>query len=77
MRLEIFDAAGQLVRTLVSGLVPTGRHEVQWDARDDAGRSVASGTYVARIAGGAGSAGGASGRVSDAWKTERKVLLVK
>ncbi len=77
VRLEIFDAAGQLVRTLVSGLVPTGRHEVQWDARDDAGRSVASGTYVARIAGGAGSAGGASGRVSDAWKTERKVLLVK
>lgn len=55
-RVEIFDARGARVRTLVSGLQPPGPHRVLWDGRDDAGRGVASGLYVVRLRSGADSA---------------------
>ncbi len=43
--LKVYNLAGQLVRTLVDGPSSAGGHEVIWDGRDDAGQSVASGTY--------------------------------
>lgn len=49
VRLAVFDAAGRLVRTLVDSDLPPGRGEATWDGRDAAGRSVGSGTYLARI----------------------------
>ncbi len=49
VRLSMFDAAGRLVRTLVDGERPQGRGEADWDGRDAAGRSVGSGTYLARL----------------------------
>lgn len=48
--LEIFDARGRRVRTLVDAEVRgPGRHEVVWDGTDASGRSVASGSYVYRL----------------------------
>jgi len=47
--LVIYDVNGRLVRTLVDGNRAAGMHEVVWDARDDAGRAVASGVYVYRL----------------------------
>jgi len=42
----VFDVLGRRVRTLVSGFVPAGNHEVAWNGRDDSGRPVASGVYL-------------------------------
>jgi subtilisin-like proprotein convertase family protein len=49
VRVEVFDARGRLVRRLVDGRLPAGRQAAIWDGRDDAGREVASGTYLARM----------------------------
>ena len=34
---------------LVNTQQPAGRHEITWRARDDQGRSVASGLYLVRL----------------------------
>ena len=47
--LTIHSVTGQLVRTLVSGVMGTGEHAVVWDGTDDAGRAVASGVLVYRL----------------------------
>ncbi len=48
--LTIFDMSGRLVRRLLTDedSLP-GRHEVVWNGRDEAGRSVATGTYLYRL----------------------------
>jgi hypothetical protein len=43
--IEIFNVAGQRVRTLVSGLVEAGNHSALWDGGDSFGHQVASGIY--------------------------------
>jgi len=48
-RLRLYDVQGRLVRTLVDGTMPSGQNEVRWDGRDNSGRSMASGTYFARL----------------------------
>jgi hypothetical protein len=48
-RLVIHDVRGALVRSLVDDSLAAGEHRVEWDGRDDAGRQVPSGTYVARL----------------------------
>lgn len=47
--LRVYDAAGRLVRTLVSGNEGAGRHEITWDRRSDDGRQVATGVYFLRL----------------------------
>ncbi len=47
--LRLYDVQGRLVRTLVSDTRPAGPNQARWDGRDDGGRSVASGTYFARL----------------------------
>ncbi len=48
--LKIFDVEGRLVCTLIAGQVfEAGRHEVQWNGRDDAGRVLPSGVYLYRL----------------------------
>jgi hypothetical protein len=49
VRLAIYDPSGRRVRGLVDDMRDAGRNTVNWDGRDDAGRSVATGTYFARI----------------------------
>jgi len=52
--LRVYDLSGRWVRDLVAGeSYTTGRHEVVWNGRDDAGRQVASGTYFYRLEAGA------------------------
>lgn len=53
--VEVFDARGRRVRLLLDATLPAGHHATAWDGRDDAGREVASGAYLARL-----TAGGAS-----------------
>lgn len=52
--LEVFDMQGRLVRTLWRGELAAGSHEMLWNGRDDAGRAVPSGGYLARLGGSAG-----------------------
>ncbi len=49
VRLDIFDAKGQLVRTLVDETRTAGRHQEIWDGTDLGGRRVASGLYFYRL----------------------------
>jgi hypothetical protein len=48
-RLVIHDARGRRVRELVHRALRAGRHEVVFDGRDDAGRVLPSGVYLARL----------------------------
>jgi photosystem II stability/assembly factor-like uncharacterized protein len=47
--IRVYNVLGQEVRTLVNEVRSAGRHEVVWDARDDAGKSVATGLYLYRL----------------------------
>jgi len=47
--LTIYDLAGRKIRVLMTGLLDPGVHQVTWDGRDFAGRSVASGTYAINL----------------------------
>ncbi|MCU0606477.1 MAG: hypothetical protein MUF78_03440 [Candidatus Edwardsbacteria bacterium] len=50
--LLIYNALGQVVRTLAAGDLPAGRHARTWDGRDDRGRAVAGGVYLYRLTAG-------------------------
>jgi hypothetical protein len=50
--LVIYNLLGQRVRTLVKTTQPSGCYQVDWDGRDEWGRSVASGIYFFRLAAG-------------------------
>ncbi len=45
VQLEVFDASGRLVRSLVAGELPAGRHRWVWNGRNQAGLPVAGGVY--------------------------------
>ena len=47
--LIVYNAAGQVVRTLVDGNIAAGTHQISWDGTDNMGRNVASGVYVYRL----------------------------
>jgi predicted outer membrane repeat protein len=47
--LQIFDASGRLVRTLVNGPRQAGIHTVPWDGRNSAGEALANGLYFYRL----------------------------
>ncbi|MDZ7373892.1 MAG: T9SS type A sorting domain-containing protein [candidate division KSB1 bacterium] len=47
--LQIYDLAGRLVKTLVNEEKVAGSYQVSWDGTDEAGRTVASGVYFARM----------------------------
>ncbi len=49
VRLEIRDATGRLVRHLVTGFMPAGRHTVQWNGLEDSGKRAVSGVYLCRL----------------------------
>lgn len=62
--LRVFDVRGALVATLVDGKRDAGAHRVAWEARDDAGRALASGVYLCVLE--------AGGR-----RLQRKMVLLK
>jgi hypothetical protein len=47
--LKIYNVAGQLVRTLVSGTKDVGSYTVTWDGKNDRGGAVASGVYFYKM----------------------------
>jgi hypothetical protein len=51
VELAIFGLDGRRVRDLASGPRPAGAYHADWDGRDDAGRGVAAGLYLARLDG--------------------------
>ncbi len=57
-RIAIYSVTGQLVRTVLEGELPSGRHQVRWDGRDDEGRTAAAGVYFFRLEAGGHSRSG-------------------
>ena len=53
----VYDLRGRRVQTLLEGPQPAGRHLVEWNGRDDRGRTVASGVYFAQVVAASGSSG--------------------
>lgn len=48
-RLLVYAIDGRLVRVLVDGELPVGRHFFKWDGTDDGGHRLASGVYLTRL----------------------------
>ncbi len=51
VELVIYNAKGQVVRTLVQGQKAAGEHRLVWNGTDGRGKRVASGRYVAKMRG--------------------------
>ncbi len=49
VKLEIYDAAGRLVRTLIDGGRDAGVHSATWDGNGDSGARARAGVYHARL----------------------------
>lgn len=49
VRLDVFDAGGRLVNTLLDGTLPAGKHEASWSGADRDGRRVEAGLYFYRL----------------------------
>jgi hypothetical protein len=47
----VHDVNGRTIRTLASGVLGAGAHELSWDRKDDSGRRVEPGVYFVRISG--------------------------
>ena len=48
-RVQIFDAGGQMVRTLFDGPADAGANTLTWNGTDDHGRSVPAGIYFYQL----------------------------
>jgi len=62
--ITVFDVSGRAVKTLRDGVLPAGNHSVEWDGRDEDGKSLATGVYFYRLE-------------ADAERIQRKMLLLK
>ncbi|NUO84276.1 hypothetical protein HUU05_29735 [candidate division KSB1 bacterium] len=51
--LAVFTLQGERVRVLAAQMLAPGSYDFKWDGRDDAGRALASGTYLYRLKAGA------------------------
>jgi glucose/arabinose dehydrogenase len=47
--LTVYDVAGRRVATLMNAHSAAGSHEVNWNGRDESGRTLASGVYFVRL----------------------------
>jgi hypothetical protein len=47
--LSVYNMLGQRVRRLIKGSLPPGSYHIQWDGRNEAGQTVASGLYLYRL----------------------------
>ncbi len=45
----VYDLGGRAVRHLFQGTVNPGPQRVDWNGRDDSGRHLATGVYLARV----------------------------
>ncbi len=49
VRVTIHNVLGQVVRALPNVSLPSGRHTLSWDGRNDRGEAVAAGVYIYRL----------------------------
>ncbi len=49
IQLTVHDLIGRLVRTLASGAVPSGTHQIRWDGVDESGQAAATGVYFIKF----------------------------
>jgi len=63
VHLDVLAPDGALVRSLLSGTVGAGSHEISWDGRDWSGNPVSSGVYFYRL------------RAGEEYMTRKMVLL--
>jgi len=49
VEIEVYNIAGQRIKTLVNANLEAGYHSVYWNGRNDAGQRVANGVYVYRM----------------------------
>jgi len=49
VQVRVHDAKGRLVRTIHSGALGSGTHDLPWDGRDRSGQRVSSGVYYVRV----------------------------
>ena len=61
----IYNILGQPVRTLLSGHITPGVHQLIWNGRDELGRSAASGVYIVRL------------QTSDGFRQIKRITLVR
>jgi len=50
VRIDVFSPTGVLVCTLARGIRSAGEHQITWNGRDTSNRTIASGTYIIRLA---------------------------
>ncbi|HQV32122.1 MAG TPA: T9SS type A sorting domain-containing protein, partial [Calditrichia bacterium] len=62
--LTVYNALGQVVTTLVDGVLNTGPQQVLWDGRDRFGKGVASGVYFYQLR-------------TDSFSETRKMMLIR
>jgi hypothetical protein len=62
--LRIFNLQGQLIATLVEGVMPPGMHNIVWNGKDQFGQTVSTGVYLYQI-------------VSGDYRAVRKMLMAK
>ncbi len=49
--LAIYDVGGRLIDVLIDGVQPAGTGSIAWNGRDEVGRAVPAGVYLARLVG--------------------------
>jgi len=49
VRVEVYNIAGQRVKTLASGKLGAGYHQVSWKGANEAGQKVSAGVYLVRM----------------------------
>lgn len=68
LTLQVYNTAGQLVRTLLDDVQDAGAHQVVWDGRNDRGEPVSSGVYFYRLQAGA---------MGERFTAQKKMILLK
>lgn len=48
-QIEVYNLKGQKVRTLLNSHCSSGKHDLQWDARDERGKRLSSGIYLLKL----------------------------
>jgi hypothetical protein len=64
VRIEVFNEAGQLINTLVEGMMETGNYQISWNGKSSSGTGVSSGVYFYRL-------------TSDGLIQTKKMILIK
>ncbi|GAB4368694.1 MAG: hypothetical protein Kow0042_09970 [Calditrichia bacterium] len=63
VKLEIYNVLGQRVKTLVNQKMTAGKHSINWDGRNEAGKLMGSGVYFYRL------------KAGDFTKTKKMILI--